>query len=423
MKKILLLAAATLFCSAAMAQEPEMSPTEQNTSAIVSIKDELAKLGSIKISGYVQGQWQWANPAGATPSGFIRTYGDAFSADMNNRFNIRRGRIKFTYTKGTISAVIQPDFTEKGVAMKDAYVNYTLLKKTLTIRAGLFDRPFGYEIEYSSSQRESAERSRTFLALFPGERGVGAKVQLKGSSGLLSMFTLDAGLFNGNGIAVETDSYKDFIGKLAFQKNFVSTQLNLAVSLYQGTIWGRSATGEKFNKYSFTGGEWKKEEVANDTKFARQYLGFSGRIIQYWGIGTTNLVGEVIMGQQPSGKTAFANSAGASFNGTGDIYLRQFRGGYAMLVQDLGFSKSSIMLKYDSFNPNTKISLSELNAGKGTAADVPYTTVSVGYLYRFNESLRLMAQYDMTSAKKTDMAAINDFKIPNILTIRAQVKF
>ncbi|MEG0655932.1 MAG: hypothetical protein RR465_02790, partial [Mucinivorans sp.] len=96
-----------------------------------------------------------------------------------------------------------------------------------------------------------------------------------------------------------------------------------------------------------------------------------------------------------------------------------------ILVQDIGRSKHSLVLKYDYYDPNTKVSGNQIGQLAGTsAADIAYSTFGVGYLFRWNNNLRLMAYYDMVSNEKTENLA--DFKgriHQNVLTIRAQVKF
>ena len=81
---------------------------------------DLAKLNKIKVSGYVQAQWE------------------SYGADLektngyNNTFYIRRARIKFTYeaTDG-VKFVLQPDFSTGNLSLKDAYavVNIPKLRR------------------------------------------------------------------------------------------------------------------------------------------------------------------------------------------------------------------------------------------------------------------------------------------------------
>lgn len=421
----LMMAGSTLAASA-QAQEPELTLPEKNEQKINNLELSLGKMGQLKLSGYVQGQWQWAEQPG------IAAFGDggSFNSSTNNRFMIRRGRIKFTYQLGIVQAVIQPDFTEKGVGIKDVYINVTSKSKVIGGQVGVFDRPFGYEISYSSSLRESPERSRVFLSLFPGERDLGAMAILKGRSGWLADFTLNAGLFNGNGIGVETDSQKDFIGRLAYLKKFSRAQLGAAVSYYNGGVLSATTTRYKFEQ----GVGYVANTVPGGYVSRRVYTGVGIQYLQQWGAGTTNIRAEFVGGRQPGIQKSNAMPGGTSFAAnapTSDIYLRDFVGYYAILCQDIGRSKHSVVLKYDYYDPNTKVSGNEIGKLQGTgAADIAYSTFGVGYLFRWNQNIRLMAYYDMvynekSESMKTDNPLTNyAARIKqNVLTLRVQVKF
>jgi len=129
----------------------------------------------LKITGYAQVQYQSADTAGISSMA-----GGNFGAGIDNRISVRRGRVKFAYTYENALAVMQFDITEKGLGIKDAYLSLTEpWLNTFSLTGGVFDRPFGYEISYSSSSRETPERSRLFQILFPGERDLGAKLTLQ----------------------------------------------------------------------------------------------------------------------------------------------------------------------------------------------------------------------------------------------------
>lgn len=414
MKKIALTIASALclLSTAVNAQEEDsISLPEQNARKISILENDFGKWGQLKISGYVQGQWQLAESKGAAAFGD----GGSFAKNSDNRFMIRRGRIKFTYTNGIVQAVLQPDFTEKGVKIKDAYIAVTSKDKIVGGQLGIFDRPFGYEISYSSSLRESPERSRVFLSLFPDERDAGAMLNLK-----YGEFTLNAGAFNGNGVASETDSYKDFIGRVAWLKTMNSARVGIAASYYHGRVPNTTEA-----HYSYVKNEgFVKVDNATGTGQIRQYYGVGAQYLQQWGAGTTNLRAEFLWGRQPGTAKANNTPSGGIASGS-DLYLRSFAGGYAILVQDIGLSKHSLVLKYDYYDPNTMVSGNQIGAQAGTgAADIAYSTFGVGYLFRWNANLRLMAYYDMVDNERTDNLEGFDTRLKqNVLTIRAQVKF
>lgn len=385
---------------------------------------DFKKAGNLKISGYLQAQWQLAQQKGV--SAFAN--GGSFKATSNNRFSIRRGRVKISYTLGIVQMVVQPDFTEKGVGIKDAYVAIAIPSKIFEAQVGLFNRPFGYEINYSSSLRESPERTRVFLSLFPGERDLGAMVIVHGPKGFTKDLTLHAGVFNGNGIGLETDSRKDFIGRLAYLKNINTSQVGLAFSYYLGGVLNTSDTNYKYD-HGFVAQQIEKESYSQ-----RQYFGIAAQYKQVWIAGTTSIRTEYLWGNQAGIATQNAMPGGSSFAHTypsDPLFLRNFNGFYAILVHDIGSSKHSVVLKYDYYDPNTKIKGNEIGLlTKTGAADISFSTFGIGYLYRWNQHLQLMAYYDFVKNEKSNYLwsanGLQNFASTikqNVLTLRLQVKF
>jgi Phosphate-selective porin O and P len=151
-----------------------------------AIVDALAK---IKVSGYIQGRYE--NHAESI-DGVNRATGRATEF---NRFFIRRGRLKVTYTGTNAEYMIQTDATGDGVVLKDAEASivdsWTPLNLKLTF--GQFKVPFGYEVLQSSGDREMPERSVAIRTFFPNERDRG--VRLQASNGA---FRFSGAVVNGN---------------------------------------------------------------------------------------------------------------------------------------------------------------------------------------------------------------------------------
>ncbi len=416
MKRILPVFCLILSTSLLFSQEEELTPTEKNSQRIELLENTLGKLNNLKISGYIQGQWQWTERKGAKALGA----GGSFGENVNNRFMVRRGRVKFTYSTKNFQAVLQPDITEKGLSLKDAYLGLMTTNKVIGGQIGVFDRPFGYEISYTSSLRESPERSRLFLSLFPGERDLGAMLMLKGM-GVLADFSLDAGVFTGNGVGVETDSRKDFIGRLAWTRKFNSAEIGAAFSYYNGGIMNPDTINYTYNAEGF-----EVREVKQKSFELRQYFGFSAKYLQLSPIGATNIRGEFIFGSQPGTIKTNAMPGGTSIGaGTDPLYLRNFMGWYIILVQDIGQTKHSVVFKYDYYDPNTKISKHDIGRlNKTGSADIAYTTFGVGYLFRLNAAIRLMAYYDFVNNERSDNLSGYENRIKEgVFTARIQVKF
>jgi hypothetical protein len=440
---VIILAIITMFGFATMshAQETETDTLNQVLQSLQSEQDNLISevdfLKRLKISGYMQAQWQLADTAG------INSFsGGNFPKTAGNRFNIRRGRIKFTYDNDLSNFVLQLDATEKGVAIKDAYV---LVREPwfefVTLTAGVFDRPFGYEIAYSSGTRETPERARAFQSLFPGERDLGAKITLQPRKGTrFDFIKLEAGWFAGNGINAEFDSKKDFIGHLSISKANTSQTLRygLGVSYYNGGVF----QGTKYIYNSsllsdgVTPGFITDSSSTNKNEYAkREYTGLDGQISVQWLAGITTVRAEYLFGKQPGSATSNV-SLNTGTAPTTDTYNRKFKAGYVYLIQNVGESKHQIVIKYDWYDPNTFVSGKQIITKNQTGSktfltsnDIAYSTLGLGWNYRFNSQVKFTVYYEIVNNEQTSIAgtnSTNDFTrdlSDNVLTLRVQYKF
>ena len=390
-------------------------------------------LKKLKFSGYVQSQFQSAQTAGIASFA-----GGNFPSATATRFSVRRGRLKAQYTNDlTLSRfVLQIDVTQGGVGIKDAYVSVKdPWTRFIAVTAGIFDRPFGFEISYSSSSRENPERTRLFQTLFPGERELGAKIEVLPSQMLfngewLSYFNLKAGFFNGTGSTTnENDSRKDFIGRLGME--FPLADINLAidggVSLYRGSARANS-------KKVYSVNDAMREFVADSTAsnlgnpYDRSYLGADVQV--YYDLpvlGGISVRAEYIQGSQPS--TSADNKVYTS--ATADLYRREFRGFYVNVIQNIGVDHQ-VVLRYDQFDPNTQVTGANIGAtatARLTEADIAYSTIGVGYIYHWDDNVKFVFYYDLVTNESVSISAppslapyktdVND----NVLTFRTQFRF
>ena len=169
-----------------------------------TVRPIIKRFENIIISGYMQPQFQVAESDGA-PS----FAGGNFSQYSQTRFMLRRARVKIDYlikTKQNFPQALfsfQIDATERGVIVRDMFVRVFETKKNIfSLSAGLFARPFGFEVNLSSSARETPERGRMSQILMPGERDLGAMISFdpQDKNHKLKLFKLDAGFFNGQGV-------------------------------------------------------------------------------------------------------------------------------------------------------------------------------------------------------------------------------
>lgn len=397
----------------------QVSPDSLDT-RLKTLEKSLAPFKNLKISGYLQGEWQLASASG------IHSYaGGDFPTDANNRFMVRRGRLKFTFSNPHFHLVYQPEITEKGIALKDAYGMFTepwLGQFSLT--AGVFNRPFSYENIYSSGSRESPERARFSQILLPNERETGVMLCWKWND-----LKVEGGLFNGNAIAPDNDGRKDFIGRISYSKTVKNRQFGAGVSYYDGSV--RQSTNHVF-EFAPRNNEHLSGMFLKDTASSPQVGHYAHR--QYWGfdaqysvtsvIGKTTLRAETAFGTQP-GLQKSNESARTKDGLVGDLYIRKVAGGTFYLVQMLGKAPFQAVLKYDWFDPNTHVSGAEIgqnNANLG-AADVRYTTWGFGLSYLW-QNLTLTGYYDLVRNEKApNLPGFEGDLSDNVFTLRMQVKF
>ncbi len=188
-----------------------------------TVRPFIKRFENIIISGYMQPQFQVAESDGA-PS----FAGGNFSQFSQSRFMLRRARVKIDYLMKTRENFpqalfsFQIDATERGVIVRDMYVRlFEGRKNNFSATAGLFARPFGFEVNLSSAARETPERGRMSQILMPGERDLGVMFSFdpQNKTHKLKHFKLDAGFFNGQGVAGTTDfdDHKDFISRLTIK--------------------------------------------------------------------------------------------------------------------------------------------------------------------------------------------------------------
>lgn len=398
------------------------------------------KLNKIKVSGYVQAQWQYADTNGAAS-----VAGGNFPVNAQQRFMVRRGRIKTTYETLTSRYVLQLDVVpggpvsggttvSGGVTLKDAYV--TMMEpwlKTASFTMGVFDRPFGFEIGYSSSSRESPERARVFQTLFPGERDMGAKIELTppAEMGFAQYLNFKGGIFTGLGPLInEIDNEQDIIGRVGFQAPFYD--LNLAVdggfSFYAGKNVAANDTSFSFNDTAFV-----RATGIRGTAYDRKVMGADAQI--YYDlpvIGGLSLRGEYLWGEIPG----TSGASGPYSTSTAPVYNRKVAGWYAIWVQNLGTKVQSVV-KYDFYDPNTDLEGSDVRAlvapqsGRiaPSSADLAYTTLGLGLVYHWDENLKFTGYYDIVTNEEAGAtaaggnAAFRDDRSDNVFTFRAQAKF
>lgn len=430
-KIALLSLSACLLATVAEAQAPEAEQVEKQQveeqqieelqHETAALKKEVDRLKRFKISGYIQAQYQHGQEDASLDVG----EGSNESEGGFNRVGIRRGRLKVAYQGGITTGVFQLDVTEKGVKVKDAYFNLRdPWIRTMALQAGIFNRPFGFEIGNSSSRRPSPERSTVFRTLFPDERDFGGMLVVQApKSSPWSVLKLEAGLFAGNGINVDTDDKKDFIGHLSAFKDFGAISLGGGFSYYHGQVYQGAS-----EVYTMQGDRFVlNDSESNIGRYAkRQYFGFDLEFGLESALGRTDLYAEYLFGQQPAAEGNSTKSPNYNKRPTAPTYIREFNGGYVMLAQSLGRLPVSVVAKYDWYDPNTQVKGDQIGVSDSYTgiADLAVRTFGFGAFWDICKSVRLTAYYDLRFNETTQyLAGYERNRKDNVFTLRLQYKF
>ena len=446
-----------LLSSSLVAQEkPEPLTNDSLTKELNLVKKDVAELKNLKVSGWIQAQFQYAESKG------VANYeGGNFAPNADKRFTIRRARVKFTYNAKNSQYVMQLNGTERGLNLTEVYgvVNDPWIK-TFSLTVGIMNRPFGFEIDQSSVNRESPERSRYTQILMPNERDMGAKLSYApNKKTLLYGLRIDAGFYNGQGVYVpgtttpagfpagtipvlgvnEFDSQKDFIGRLCYYKNLKNDKIRvgLGVSHYNGgNIYQNNRVYNSITTDSEGVKNWKMADTTNRTfknkTSPRIYYGVEAFFSIKTKLGTTTLRGEYITGTQ----SGYANTSSSPFflpTSNQDVYVRNFDAMYAYFIQRIGKSKHEVVFKYEWYDPNTKVTGKDIlgpTKNAFTAADIKYTQINFGYNYYFSDYVKFMFFYTILKNETCGNPDLSnglpgytkDLK-DNILTLRVQYRF
>ena len=427
---------------------------------LATAEADLSKLTKIKFSGYIQAQWQHWEAANVFPSNYV---------------TIRRARFKLQYepAKG-VALVLQPDFQPGNFVIKEAYarINEPWLK-TFSLWVGKFNRP-NYEVEYSSSDLEALERSRVITTLYPGEYAIGAKLEVTPPSIPLKF---QLALFNGNDGQVipdatgvnqnaadnkDFDNYKDLMGRLTYAFKLGRWGgLTLGAHGYYGRV---RATTDTLLKSDYT----KDKAVGIGSALSRNWAGVEAQLFIDV-LGGLVLKGEYIMGVNAfpgfnstvTSSPVFTQSINATKDTVTQTYTvskttsiapnirRNFSGFYVYLVKNIG-KRNQFTIRYDKFDPNTKLGGSDLgvsaykasstktttvkntigsagnvlvnknvsntvvnNSLTSGTADLAYSQITLAWSYYFDDNIKISLAYDIPMNEKV---GVNKSGVGNVLS-------
>jgi len=427
MKKIGLLLGLCLAVNCISAQFL-MDMVDTSTSMGKGLLSIYKKFDRVNIGGYIQPQFQVAQEKGA------KSYaGGDFGPYVSNRFMIRRGRLRFEYArftednKAAVQFVFQFDGTERGVFIRDFWGRYFENKWELfSLSVGMFARPFGYEVNLASSDRESPERGRMSQILMKTERDLGAMLSFeprkKGHP--LRYLKVDVGVFNGQGLsaAADYDNYKDLIARASLKPVNLSRILlvSAGVSMLDGGFLQNTSTQYRVGQNKVFVAD---SSLANIGKEApRKYYGADVQLKIKHGWGVTEIRGEYIRGTQTA---TSATSETPAVLLTEPSYIRHFDGAYLYFLQNIFSVKHQLCLKYDWYDPNTDVRGHNIGTPGANlhATDIKFSTLGMGYIFYCNENVKLVAWYDLVKNEHTLLPGYTSDARDNVLTLRMQFRF
>jgi len=405
----------------------------------------LDKLSKIKITGYLQAQYEmydnWS--ADGTKHGVEPTSG---ARPITNTFFIRRARVKFTYESlDGVKFVLCPDFTIDKFSVKDAYaVLNDRWTNTFSLYLGQFNR-ITYDNEYSSASREFAERTLMTRTLYPTEREVGVKFEADFNTQYEFPLKLQFAMFNGNfgegAVASQqkdVDNAKDFMARAVYSLRMPKqglvvdfgghTYLGKTTILDNTTIkttttvdptTGVNTIVIKTLPLDFFNVNNTKINPAIGDTFDKEL--FAAEMQAYYDfLGGMSLKGEYIRGTYSG--TTNAAQVNSLFKAN---KVRNVEGYYLSLIKNVG-KKHEASVRYDVFDPNTKLSGNTVIAPD----DLKYHNWTFTWQYFFDENVKIMACYNrpinekstgITGPSNTDF--INRDKRDNTFTLRLQASF
>ena len=332
---------------------------------------DLGKLNKIKVSGYIQAQWEKFGEDLEKTLGF------------SNTAYVRRARIKFTYEPlDGVKFVLQPDFSTGNLALKDAYAVINIPKlHGWSLWAGQMNRT-NYEVEYSSSQREVMERSRVIRTIYPGEREIGLKLEYIGINVPLKFQVMG---MNGNFTGLQqrdADSGKDLMARLVYSIKLPAS--GIGIDFGPNIYYGRTLS--KTNKY-FLESDGSLDSLARVwTYMDKNWVGGEVQIFADI-LGGTALKAEFITGMNSTPSNVAANSTRAQMLANPSLY-NNFTGYYLYFIKNIG-AKNQFVARYDYYDPNTKLS------GDEAGNSIYYKTWDLAWQYYLNDNIRISMQYEM----------------------------
>jgi len=159
----------------------------------------------------------------------------------------------------------------------------------------------------------------------------------------------------------------------------------------------------------------------------RRYYGADIQLATATKSWKSELRAEVISGLQTGTSTTSTTPGSYPIDDKSEplpYYTRNFNGAYFTFVQTLNSTDNQIILKYDWYDPNSKVKGMDISSARGlSAADVRFDTFGFGFLHHFNPHFKAVLYYDIIKNESTAISGYTDDRKDNVFTLRTQFYF
>ena len=205
-------------------------------------EEPVSDKGRLKISGYLQPQFQWGRGRRLPESGHAER--QPVQVVQPVRTAPRSPQIRIRLQDGLGGGADRRQHREGRHSERCLYRRKGALAPDIRF-AGRSLQPSFRSRNRNSPHRYARppERSYIFPMLFPDERDFGAMLVIRApEDSPWHIVGLQAGIFSGNGIGQDNDNRKDFIGHLSFGDEFDDFSFRAGASYYHGFVYQGTGT-------------------------------------------------------------------------------------------------------------------------------------------------------------------------------------
>ena len=290
---------------------------------------------------------------------------------------------------------------------------------------GLFDAPFGYELDESAKTRLFMERTTASQAFFPGEPDLGFRL-----AGAIGFFRWTMAAMNGQPLNTpyvyqDPSASKDVFFRFGVDTHPLS-ELQVAGGLSaingEGFHAGSTASGSSLQWHDVNeDGVVEASELvgvpaqaATSSQLFRHWaVGADLRMNYKWWLGVTKIYGELVVAQNFDRGLYVADPIATGLD------TREL-GFYAAAVQEVT-QWGAIGLRYDYYNPNSNAF--DKRGGSLIPFSEAITTISPMAALLLPDRARLVVQYDgIKNAYARSALGVPTNLADNVVTVRLQVQ-